>query len=98
MVDRITFFNSISGINYPEMMVEFFDHFIALKKLVEDHGKVTVSDSSDKSISFITQFDNTNFINEALSNVQSGVIVIYNRPITVQVEPISELEIKFVLQ
>lgn len=98
MVDRITFFNSISGINYPGMMVDFFDHFIALKKLVEDHGRVSVSDSSDKSISFVTQFDSKSFVDEALINVQSGVIVIYNRPISVQVELISDLEIKFVLQ
>ena len=35
-MDRIAFIESISGINYPEMLVHFFDQFIALKKLVEE--------------------------------------------------------------
>lgn len=98
MVDRLNFFNSISGINYPEMIVVFFDHFIALKQLVEDHGTVTVGETSNKSISFITEFKTKAYRNEAMSIVQSGPIVIYGRPISVSVEVISDLEIKFVLQ
>ena len=98
MVDRLNFFNSISGINYPEMIVDFFDHFIALKQLVEDHGTITVGEASDKSISFITQFNSKAFRDEAFTIVQSGPIVIYGRPIFVAIEVISDLEIKFVLQ
>ena len=98
MVDRLNFFNSISGINYPEMIVDFFDHFIALKQLVEDHGTVTVGETTDKTIAFIAQFNSKAFKDEALAIVHSGPIVIYGRPITVQVEVISDLEIKFVLQ
>lgn len=98
MVDRLNFFNSISGINYPEMIVDFFDHFIALKQLVEDHGTIRVGKTSDNSIEFITQFNSKAFRDEAFAIVQSGPIVIYGRPISVAIEVISDLEIKFVLQ
>lgn len=98
MVDRLNFFNSISGIKYPEMIVEFFDQFIALKQLVEDYGTVTVGEATDKSISFITEFKAPEYKDKALSMVQSGPIVIYGRPISVRVEVISEIQIKFLLQ
>ena len=52
IMDRINFFGSVSGIEYPEMIVNFFDHFIALKQIVEDSGTITVLNSDDKSISF----------------------------------------------
>ena len=34
-MNRVQFFNSIGGIQYPRMIVDFFDHFIALKQIVE---------------------------------------------------------------
>ena len=43
-MDRIAFLESISGIEYPEMIVEFFDQFIALKYLVEDYGQISVQE------------------------------------------------------
>lgn len=97
-MDRITFFNSISGIDYPEMIVEFFDQFIALKQLVDDHGTVSVCDKSDNSISFITVFNDKKFKDQALYTVGSGPITIYGRPISISVENLSDTEIKFILQ
>ena len=97
-MDRITFFNSISGIDYPEMIVEFFDQFIALKQLVDDHGSVRVCDKSENTISFITVFNNKQFKDQALYAVSSGPIMIYGRPISISVESLSDTEIKFILQ
>ena len=98
MVDRISFFNSISGIDYPEMIVDFFDQFIALKQLVEDHGSVSVESKSDKSITFIVQFTNSQVANQVLSIIQSGPVIVYGRPINVMIDFISENQLKFILQ
>lgn len=98
-MDRLKFFDSISGIEYPEMIVKFFDQFIALKQLVEDYGTIVVSEKTDQSISFITSFSNAGYKNKALSNIPpSGPIVIYCRPISVEVEDLSDTDIKFTLK
>ena len=34
MIDRVNFLESVQGIQYPDMLANFFDHFIALKALV----------------------------------------------------------------
>ena len=98
MVDRLNFFNSIAGINYPEMIVHFFDHFIALKRLVEDRGEVAVGESTDNMISFNVKFSNPKYKDQAIAIVQSGPVVVYGRNIVVNIEVISDVEIKFVLQ
>lgn len=98
MVDRLNFFDSISGIQYPEMIVDFFDQFIALKQLVEDHGNIEVSESTEKSISFITHFNSSAHRDQAISMIQSGPIIIYGRPISIFIESISDVDIKFILQ
>ena len=97
-MDRIAFIESISGINYPEMLVHFFDQFIALKKLVEDSGSINVESSTDKSITFIANFKNAATKNSAISNISTGSVVIYGRPIMVNVEDISSTELRFILQ
>ena len=98
MLSRLTFFESISGIQYPEMLVIYFDHFIALKQLVEDTGKVTVISNTDTSITFSIKFNNAKNNDKARSIAQSGVVVIYGRTIQVQVNILSETEIEIVLQ
>ena len=60
-MDRIAFLESISGIEYPEMIVEFFDQFIALKYLVEDYGQISVQEKSTNGISFVIKFTDVNF-------------------------------------
>lgn len=98
MLSRLTFFESISGIQYPEMLVIYFDHFIALKQLVEDTGKVTVISNTDTSITFSIKFDNVANRDKALIIAQSGSVVIYGRTIQVQVNVLSDTEIEFILQ
>lgn len=97
-MDRITFFGSISGIKYPEMLVCFFDQFIALKQLTQDYGAITVTNSDESSIEFFIEFDDVNHKNNAMINVQTGIINIYGRPISVQALPVSETAIKFILK
>ena len=80
------------------MLVHFFDQFIALKKLVEDNGSINVESSTDKSITFIANFKNAATKNSAISNISTGSVVIYGRPIMVNVEDISSTELRFILQ
>lgn len=98
MINRIAFLNSISGIQYPEMLVNFFDQFIALKQLVEDYGKITVIDSTNNSISFRADFTDKSIKDKAMSNINTNSIIIYGRPISIQVNTISDTEINVVLQ
>ena len=96
-MDRIAFLESISGIEYPEMIVEFFDQFIALKYLVEDYGQISVQEKSTNGISFVIKFTDVEYRDKALSNVQTSSVVIYGKPISINLEIISETEIKFIL-
>ena len=96
-MDRIAFLESISGIKYPEMIVEFFDQFIALKYLVEDYGQISVQEKSTNGISFVIKFTDVKYRDKALSNVQTSSVVIYGKPISINLEIISETEIKFTL-
>ena len=96
-MDRIAFLESISGIEYPEMIVEFFDQFIALKYLVEDYGQISVQEKSTNGISFVIKSTDVKYRDKALSNVQTSSVVIYGKPISINLEIISETEIKFIL-
>lgn len=100
MVNRIDFINSISDINYPGMLADFFDQFIALKHIVEDSGKVSVLSSDEKSIMFNIDFKDQSDRDKALANVNvnGGTIFIYNRPISIITSIISDTTLQFVLQ
>lgn len=97
-MDRIKFFDSISGIEYPEMIVHFFDHFIALKYLVENNGKVDVIKSTPKSITFNIQFKSTDAMNNAMSIIEGNGngIMIYNRPLSIKTNILTDnaIEVK----
>lgn len=97
-MDRITFLESISGIQYPEMLAEFFDQFIALKYLVEDCGKISVVSNTSNSITFIISFSDSQYRDKALSNVQTSAVNIYGKLISVGLKVLSDTEIEFVLQ
>lgn len=98
MISRLDFFESISNIQYPLMLVEFFDHFIALKQIVEDTGKISVIESAQNSITFSIIFDNIKNRDRALLNAQAGSVIIYGKLISVQIDVISDTEIRFKLQ
>lgn len=97
-MDRISFLESISGIQYPEMLVEFFDQFIALKQVVEDNGKITVQEKSTSGITFVILFDNSQSRDIALSNISSGPVIIYGKQINIGVNAISDTELQIMLK
>ena len=95
-MDRVMFIGSVGGIRYPEMIVNFFDHFVALKQLVEDSGRVNVLQSTESSISFSIDFDSIEIKDQALGSIlsQQGVIVIYERPIRISVKILTDLSLQ----
>lgn len=99
-MDRVDFIESVSGIKYPGMIVDFFDHFIALKQIVEDSGKVNVLSNDNTSITFSILFSSIDAKNLALNTINSlgGHIAIYGRPISIYVEVLTDLELKISLK
>lgn len=98
-MNRVIFFESISGISWPKMLVDFFDHFIALKNIVEDTGKITVINNTDSNITFDIIFNNLDCKNNALNLINSldGVINIYGRQIQVFAETQSDINLRISL-
>lgn len=98
-MDRISFFESVNGIKYPEMLVNFFDQFIALKHIVEDNGFVRVIDNDNINIKFSITFKSIESKNNALEIINSlgGSISIYNRPISINIESLTDSEIQIKL-
>ena len=90
MIDRLQFIEGINGIKYPQMLVDFFDHFIALKEIVQDSGKVTDENNNESSIIFRIDFKSDKAQQKALQYIINGQVIIYNRPIYVNAEPLSE--------
>ena len=87
-MNRVEFFDSISGIKYPDMLVDFFDHFVALKQIVEDSGDIDVISDNESSIMFSITFKNNSVLMSALNtiNAMSNSIVIYERHIAINVK------------
>lgn len=98
-MDRCTFFNSISGISYPEMLVDFFDQFVALKQIVEDSGKVAVLESNENQIVFSIMFNSIEYKNIAMEMIQNAgyQIAIYGRIMNIHLEVLTDNEIKIIL-
>lgn len=98
-MDRVTFVESVYGIKYPEMIVDFFDHFIALKQIVEDTGTISVINNEENSIEFSILFSSSNYMRSALNIINSlnGNIIIYGRNIMILVEVLTDSEIKIKL-
>ena len=87
-MDRVQFFESISGIEYPHMLVDFFDHFLALKQIVENSGKIIVpqQESSNNHIVFNIEFSNTKAKETAINLIKAtNIITIYERPIYINI-------------
>ena len=99
-MNRVDFIESVNGIQYPEMIVKFFDHFVALKQIVEDTGSVHVLSSDPEKINFCIGFCNAMAKNKALSAIYDmGMnIVIYERPIKIDLKVLTDLSIEITLQ
>lgn len=96
-MNRLIFLDSISGIKYPEMLVEFYDQFIALSCLFTDQCDIIVKDSTDRSISFIVSFTDINNRDLSLSRIPSSLLI-YGRLISILAEAISDTELQLILQ
>lgn len=87
-MDRVQFFESISGIQYPYMLVDFFDHFLALKQIVENSGKVIVPHQIDNNkISFDIEFSNEKAKEDVVNLINNctSMVMIYERPIYIHI-------------
>lgn len=94
-MDRVSFLDSIIGIEYPEMLVGFFDQFLALKQIVEDEGKVVVEKANRYNISFCISFNNKTSLENALKNIPpDSSVVIYNHRYRVSTEILTDKEIR----
>jgi hypothetical protein len=88
-MNRVEFFESISGIQYPQMLVNFFDHFLALKQIVENSGKVSVPQQyNDGKISFNIEFSDKQAKETALNLINNctSMVMIYERPIYINIK------------
>lgn len=87
-MDRVQFFESISGIDYPNMLVDFFDHFLALKEIVENSGKIYIpqQENTNNHITFDIEFSDSKAKETAVDLINNNEsIIIYDRPIYINI-------------
>ena len=95
-MDRISFFNSISGIDYPEMLVKFYDHFLALYQLAICPSLINVvSKTEDDFISFLVKFSDTN---QTTQLIPGQLISIYGRVISINAQVLTDTELIITLK
>lgn len=91
-MDRLTFFNSISGIDYPEMLVKFYDQLLALKDLVPAYDAISVISSNDNSITF-SVISKYNQQTVSIISTYSGRFNVYGKLIPVNIDNLTDTEI-----
>ena len=100
-MDRMQFFNHINGITYPEILVDFFDHVVALQQLVKTNScTVSISNTyENKSIEFIVQFKTPGLMQKVLQDISmnGNVLVIYGRTMTIHYEVLTDTDLKIKL-
>lgn len=90
-MDRVSFVDSISGIQYPELIVQFFDHFMVLREIIQDTGTVSVIRNTQDSILFLVEFADVEVCQRALDNIPStGCYIMYDKQIHVGVEILTD--------
>jgi hypothetical protein len=95
-MDRITFFESIKGLQYPNMLVHFFDQILALNKLAKEYDNISVENVTD-NISFLIHFKNKKCMNSMVSTMYTPVNI-YGRYISVYYEQLSDSDIRIILK
>jgi hypothetical protein len=101
-MNRIEFFESVSGIDYPKMLVDFFDHFLALKQIIESSGNVIVppQQNINNHIVFNIKFSDVEAKESVINLIKANnVITIYERPIYVNIIglPVDDLNVNIEL-
>jgi len=98
-MDRVSFIESVSGIQYPELIVNFFDQFMVLHQIVQDSGSVSVIKNTESSILFLVEFKDHNYMKQALSGIQAtSYFTIYGRQIKASIEILTDKIIQIQLQ
>lgn len=100
MCNRVKFFESISAIEYPQMLVDFFDHFIALKNIVEEsNSDINVCECNESSITFDIVFKNKSDKEKALLYIKSVNynVTVYNRLMRIEAISPTDLLLKIKL-
>ena len=98
-MDRVSFLDAVSGIHYPDMLLTFFDHFITLKELIEDSGKVNVNNSANDMIEFDVEFNSPAKQKMALQqiNESGGIVIMYQRVIHINCNVLADTKLKIML-
>jgi hypothetical protein len=99
-MNRIDFIESVSGIAYPEMLVKFFDYFIALQQLVNNQRtRISVYNSGINYIEFSLEFMTKSDVDMAINQINSynNSIVIYDRLMSIKMEFLTDLKILITL-
>lgn len=99
-MDRLAFFKNINGISYPEMLVDFFDHFIALKQIIDTNNCiVNILAIQGQDIEFSVKFRDNNILQKALNEINKigNTIVIYNRTMTIHAEVLTDTDLNIKL-
>ena len=91
MKNRLEFFGSISGITDPRMVIIFYDQFLVLYHLFGQRSDISISIDtySDTAIRFSVLFSTAKDKKEILTQVPSGNVVIYGKPISVFIQDVS---------
>lgn len=98
-MDRVSFLESVSGIQYPQLIIQFFDQFIVLKEIVEDAGQVSVIKNTKNSILFLVEFSSAEKQNEALSRIpSSSFFTVYGKQIKVNIDVLTDKVIQIQLR
>ena len=95
-MDRMAFFNCISNVDYPEMIVKYFDQFAALHSIVQEFEYIQVDSTDENSISFLIEFSSPQSMGKVLS--VPDTIVIYGRPLTIIKDTIEGNKLKLTIQ
>lgn len=98
-MNRIMFFNSISGIDYPFMLANYYDQFLALKDLVSGYDTINVIACEPDSITFSIVYSDMGYKNQSLSVINSfpGRVFIYGKYIPVKIDNLTDIEIRLTL-
>ena len=100
MLDRVSFINSISGVD-ANLISQFFDQFIGLSTLLNEYeNAISVVNSGEKFIEFQVDFKDEKTRGMALDNIlrPDMIISVYNRPINVSTEILADTSLKIRLE
>lgn len=100
MTDRFKFISSVSGVQCPEIIAQFFDQFIALSDIIIDsNALVEVEDNNDQSISVQITFNDAEAQKASIDLLsKQDHFTVYQRVISVSPESTGSNKMRIHLQ